>query len=406
MDFSYSEEQEAVRELADRIFDDLATHERLRAMEQQPGDRFDADLWSELAAAGLVGIAVPERLGGGGLGFVAAALVCEAAGRTAAYVPAVETVATGAPAIAEFGTAAQHDAWLPGIVAGETVVTAALAEVGGVPMGWPDGDEAGATAAGAAASGSGASGVGASRLAGVPSVTASPTGDGWTVSGHVSFARWGMQADVLLVPAQVVGGGIGVFIVPSGASGVERVAQLANTGQIEAAVTLADVGLGADGLLGPVDEVGTVAMSLVRRATAGICMLQAGAVRSAVRLMAEYTKTREQFGKAIATFQAVGQRAADAYVDAEAVRLTAWQAAWRIDAGLPADEAVAVAKYWAAEGGQRVVHAAVHLHGGVGVDRDYPLHRHFLATKYNELTLGGATEQLRRLGAALAEAPD
>ena len=395
MDFSYSEEQEAVRELADRIFDDLATHERLRALEQQPGDRFDADLWSELAAAGLVGIAVPERLGGGGLGFVAAALVCEAAGRTAAYVPVVETVATGGPAIAEFGTATQHDTWLPGIVAGETVVAAALAEVGGVPVGWPAGDGAGASV----------SGTWASRLAGAPSVTASPAGDGWTLSGRASFVRSGMRADVLLVPAQVSGGGIGVFLVPGEAPGVERVAQLANTGQVEASVTLANVGLGADGLLGPVDEVGTVAMSLVRRTTAGICMLQAGAVRSAVHLMAEYTKTREQFGKAIATFQAVGQRAADAYVDAEAVRLTAWQAAWRIDAGLPADDAVAVAKYWAAEGGQRVVHAAVHLHGGVGVDRDYPLHRHFLATKHNELTLGGATEQLRRLGAALAEAP-
>ncbi len=401
MDFSYSEEQEAVRELADRIFDDLATHERLRALEQQGADRFDADLWAELANAGLVGIAVPERLGGGGLGFVAAALVCEAAGRTAAYVPAVETVATGAPAIAEFGTAAQHDAWLPRVIAGTAVVTTALAEVGGVPMG----DPVGTAAAGTAGVGTSGGGASATRLAGVPSVTASPAGDGWTLSGSVSFVRYGMRADVILVPAQVAGGGIGVFLVPCDAPGVERVAQLANTGEVEAAVTLANVGLGADGLLGPVDEVGTVAMWLVRRATAGVCMLQAGAVRSAVHLMAEYTKTREQFGKAIATFQAVGQRAADAYVDAEAVRLTAWQAAWRLDAGLPADEAVAVAKYWAAEGGQRVVHAAVHLHGGVGVDRDYPLHRHFLATKHNEPTLGGATEQLRRLGAALADAP-
>ena len=115
--------------------------------------------------------------------------------------------------------------------------------------------------------------------------------------------------------------------------------------------------------------------------------------------MAEYTKTREQFGKPIATFQAVGQRAADAYVDAEAIRLTAWQAAWRIAEGLPADKEIAVAKFWAADGGQRVVHAAVHLHGGVGVDREYPLHRFFLNTKHIELTLGGATDQLLRLGA-------
>ena len=105
--------------------------------------------------------------------------------------------------------------------------------------------------------------------------------------------------------------------------------------------------------------------------------------------MAEYTKTREQFGKPIATFQAVGQRAADAYVDAEAVRLTAWQAAWRLSEGLPADDELATAKYWAAEGGQRVVHAAVHLHGGVGVDRDYPLHRYFLLDRADRAHPGG-----------------
>ena len=122
-------------------------------------------------------------------------------------------------------------------------------------------------------------------------------------------------------------------------------------------------------------------------------------------LIGEYTKTREQFGKPIATFQAVGQRAADAYVDAEAIRLTAWQAAWRLSAGLPATAELAVAKFWAADGGQRVVHAAVHLHGGVGVDRDYPLHRYFLLTRQIELTLGGAHESLQRLGAVLAAEP-
>jgi 3-oxocholest-4-en-26-oyl-CoA dehydrogenase beta subunit len=98
----------------------------------------------------------------------------------------------------------------------------------------------------------------------------------------------------------------------------------------------------------------------------------------------------------------VSQRAADAYIDAQAVRLTAWQAAWRLDDGLPASGEVAVAKFWAAEGGQRVVHAAQHLPGGIGVDRDYPLHRYFLWAKHLELTLGGATAQLLRLGSLLA----
>ena len=126
---------------------------------------------------------------------------------------------------------------------------------------------------------------------------------------------------------------------------------------------------------------------------------------TSLALTAEFTKTRVQFERPIATFQAVGQRAADAYIDTEGIRLTAWQAASRLAAGLPASTEVAVAKYWAAEGGQRVVHAAAHLHGGVSVDRDYPLHRFFLLTEHIELTLGGANESLRRLGRMLAAEP-
>jgi alkylation response protein AidB-like acyl-CoA dehydrogenase len=138
------------------------------------------------------------------------------------------------------------------------------------------------------------------------------------------------------------------------------------------------------------------------RATAALCALAVGVCSEALRLTAEYTKTRKQFDQPIATFQAVGQRAADAFIDTEAVRLTALQAAWRIDAGLPAEAAVAAAKYWASVGGSRVVRAAQHLHGGVGVDREYPLHRFYLYARQLELTLGGATQQLRRLGRQIA----
>jgi len=196
-----------------------------------------------------------------------------------------------------------------------------------------------------------------------------------------------------------------VFVVDLSLAGISRERQEANTGRPEAVLTFADVALGADALLGPVSAGPDIIDWLILRATAAVAVAQAGVASAAVALVSEYTKSREQFDKPIATFQAVGQRAADAYVDAEAIRLTAWQAAWRIDQGLPADDAVAVAKFWAADGGQRVVHAAVHLHGGVGVDRDYPLHRHFLLTKQLELTLGGATDQLLRIGATLAAEP-
>ena len=156
-------------------------------------------------------------------------------------------------------------------------------------------------------------------------------------------------------------------------------------------------------VLGSGDGVAVVDW-ITLRATAGLAAMSAGVCDAALHITAEYTKTREQFGRKIATFQAVSQRVGDIYIDTEAIRLTALQAAWRIGQGLPAAREVAIAKYWAAEGGWRVVFAAQHLHGGMGVDRDYPIHRYFLAAKSIELTLGGATEQLLTLGAQLPDA--
>jgi alkylation response protein AidB-like acyl-CoA dehydrogenase len=121
-----------------------------------------------------------------------------------------------------------------------------------------------------------------------------------------------------------------------------------------------------------------------------------------VRITASYVKERQQFDRMIATFQAVGQRAADAFIDTLGVRLTAWQAVWRLSAGLPATDEVTIAKYWASEAGQRVVHTCQHLHGGIGMDRDYPVHRYFLVAKQIDLALGGAAPQLADLGKRIA----
>jgi alkylation response protein AidB-like acyl-CoA dehydrogenase len=386
MDFSYSEEQEAVRQLAGQIFGERATHDRLKQVEAEAGDEgpFDRDLWRELADAGLLGIHLSEDVGGAGLDFVAACLVIEAAGRTAAYVPVVETMVYGAEPIARFGTDAQRKAWLPGVASGETILTAAMAELVGEVI-LPGGTE--------------------------PTTTATAQPDGtWLLSGTKACVPAALVADAMVVPATCKAAdgavsGIASFIVDTGADGVALTPQTTTTGRPEAIVDLDGVRVGADRLLGE-DADGAAVITLITEfAATALCVQEAGACASALDLTAEYTKTRVQFDKPIATFQAVGQRAADAYVDTEAIRLTAWQAASRLAAGLPAAAEVAVAKYWAAEGGQRVVHAATHLHGGVGVDRDYPLHRYFLLTRQIELTLGGANESLRRLGRLLAEEP-
>ncbi|SDH53219.1 Acyl-CoA dehydrogenase [Actinokineospora alba] len=141
------------------------------------------------------------------------------------------------------------------------------------------------------------------------------------------------------------------------------------------------------------------------RLTVLTCAEAVGVLAEALRLTAAYAGERVQFGRPIGTFQAVTQRLADAYIDVEAVRLTLWQAAWRLSEGLSGATEVATAKFWTADAGHRVAHTAVHVHGGVGIDLDHRLHRYFTAAKRVEFTLGGATDQLRKLGATLAVTP-
>ena len=142
--------------------------------------------------------------------------------------------------------------------------------------------------------------------------------------------------------------------------------------------------------------------SLYTRALVGLCAIQLGVAERALRIAAAYTTQREQFGRPIGSFQAVQQRLADAFIDVEAIRWTTWHAAWLIAHERPADRAARIAKFWAAEAGARVAASAQHVHGGIGIDTTYPLHRYFLWAKHNELALGSATAQLARLGNAYA----
>lgn len=150
------------------------------------------------------------------------------------------------------------------------------------------------------------------------------------------------------------------------------------------------------------ERVAGDALTLAQKAIVALCALGVGVAERALELTASYTSERKQFDRPLGSLQAVQQRAADAYIDVEAMRATMWQAAWRLDEGLDATREVGIAKFWAAEGGQRVVSAAQHLHGGLGSDIDYPLHRYTLWSKWIELSFGGATRQLARMGEELA----
>ena len=148
---------------------------------------------------------------------------------------------------------------------------------------------------------------------------------------------------------------------------------------------------------------GAIVHWLEERALTALAALQLGVAEEALRRTAEYTTERKQFGRPIGSFQSVSLRVADAYIDVEAMRSTLWRAIWKVSTEGSAALEVSAAKWWACRGGHRVVHSAQHLHGGIGADIDYPIHRYLLWSRQIELTLGGASQQLSKIGSLLAE---
>lgn len=410
MDFTQNDNQRELSALVRKILADRVTQQRLREVEAG-GDRFDPALWAELASSGILSAALPECLGGAGLGLLEQCSVLVEIGRAVAPAPYLASVVLGAGAIAEFGTREQQARWAGPAGRGEVLLTAALSE--------DDGEDPRSPATIAERAGSERAG---SEPASGDRAGGQRPGGGWLLSGTKTTVPAGPQADLMLVPAATAQG-VTVFLVTPSDEGVTvRPQQLAD-GDCAGRLELDGVWLGEDRVLGSpaavpesVPQPGARSAAegapggaeitgwLVAHATVGLCALQLGVTERALELTAEYAQSRVQFGRPIGSFQAVAQRLADAYIDVEAIRLTMWQAAWLLSEGQPCDTEIATAKFWAADAGHEVAHAAVHVHGGVGIDTDYPLHRYFTAAKQAEFTLGGATAQLLRIGAALARA--
>jgi len=372
MDFTFDDVQTAAAEAAERIFSGLVTPDRVQEVEATV-DRVDRDLWAELAKAGLLGLALPTSHGGGGYGLVELALLLEAQGRVVAPVPLWATLVLGGLPVAEFGSERLQAAVLPGVIAGSTVLTAALADVAAdVAVGGP----------------------------GRPTVQAARDGDGGLRLRGTAFAvPYAHVADRVLVPAATDEGVVVAALDPS-APGVRIERALTTNREVHPHLHLDDVVVVGDDLLagGDPDRGAAVVAWMLDRAWTGLCALQLGVAEAAVAQTAAYLNTREQFGRPLSTFQGTMLRAADAAIDTEAVRVTTWQAAWRLDHGLDADRAVSVAAWFAADAGQRVVFATQHLHGGMGADISYPIHRYFLWGKQLALMLGAPSAQLARLG--------
>jgi alkylation response protein AidB-like acyl-CoA dehydrogenase len=367
MNFELDEEQTALFELAGQIFGGVVDSDRVAEIEATD-ERFDRELWNELAKAGLVGVAVSEVNGGLGFGVTEAALIAQQQGRVVAPIPLWSTI-TGASTIEVAGSEQQQRRWLPGVCDGSTVISVCLAEYG-------------------------------ANDPHTSSVRATRDGDRWALSGSKPAVGAAGVADAFIVPA-TTDDGLAVFVVPADSDGLEISLEETTNRELHATVHF-DLTLDDDALLGSVADGVSIVDRTVQTALIMQAAISLGCCEAALEMAAAYTSEREQFGRPLSTNQGVVLRAASCYIDIECMRVTLQKAAWLLDEGKPAADAVKVARYWASEAAQEVVHNTQHLHGGMGADVDYPVHRTFLWVKQLETAMGGGSRHLAELGAAIA----
>lgn len=342
MDFTPTVEQSALRDLAAQIFGDLSTHERLTAA----GAGTDAELWKALCGAGLLA-AVEE------VGLLGLVLALEEQGRTTAQVPFAASCVYGILALTAHGTTEQRERLLPVLRDGTAVVAGAFSSRPGRVRALGDGE----------------------------------------LTGTVPLVTWLRDASHVLVPDAHRRLWL-VRVADAVADPVETTAPW-SAGRLTLDATPAERVGGAEAY----EDVLATARTAFAGLQAGVC---AGSLARAVR----HTTTREQFGRPLSTNQAVLLRAADAYMDTEAIRVTSYEAAWRRDEGLRYGTHALTAAWWASEAGTRVVHAGQHLHGGLGADLAHPVHRHFLWGRQLDAYLGSGPELLAELGELIVSERD
>ena len=372
MNFGFSEQQQQVQNLARQILSDQVTADTLAPFDEYQSQAFDKSLWAQLATAGLLAVALKEQYGGMGFGFTELALFIEEIGRSIAPVPAVACLVSAALPVQHFGTDEQQKRLLTGVGSGECLLTAGLMESLNEDPSAPE------------------------------LTTAVASGDSFTVTGSKTCVPFATSADRILLSAKT-DGGVVVLLVDPKARGVATTALRVSTYEPQFQLDLDEVVVTAEDVLaGPADGAAVMTW-IAERTSAAICAHQTGLSDRAMRMTSAYTSERKQFGVPVATFQAVAHRSANCFIDVTCLRLNTYQAVSRLDSGIDATTEVQIAKVWAGDVGHRLSYASQHMHGGMGIDRDYPLWRLCLWARHNELMLGSSAKQLALLGARIAQ---
>lgn len=356
-------EQRAIAEMAATLFADFCTDGKIQQFWSGEA-AIDEDLWRQARDSGLTALILPEDLGGSALGLIELCAVLESQGRHLAPIP-LWPHQLAVAATARFAVDVTRRPDWPALTGATRLATLSLEGLHG----------------------------GRGLM-----LYAEAVANGWRLRGRSVAVPRAAQSALAVLPAQSAEG-VRLFAVDPGERGVEKI-----EGRLTHHEPAADL-IFHDALLPAGAALDREALDWVVPRVAACCgALQLGVIGEALKRVVAYTSERVQFGQPVAAFQAISQKTADCLIDVEALRSSLWQLAWRLDSGLEAAGSAGVVRAWTCDAGHRVTHAVQHMHGGVGVDISYPIHRYTYWSRALEIASGGIASSLADLGQWLAAA--
>jgi alkylation response protein AidB-like acyl-CoA dehydrogenase len=377
MDFELTDEQRLIRETARSFTDNEIVP---RARDNDRNEHFDLELVAKLADQGYLGAIVPREYGGAGLDYLSYGLIVEEVGRGCSSMRTVISVQTSlvCSAIARWGTEEQKHAYLPKLCSGEWLGCFALTE--------PD---TGSDAAN-------------------QRTRARKSNGGWVINGAKMFISLGVNSRLALVFAQTDPEkrhrGIACFLVETEQPGFQPQPihhKLGLRGSDTASISLEDVEVPADAMLGEVGDGFKVAMSALDSGRYSVAAGCVGICQGSLDASVRYSKERQQFGRPIASFQLVQEMLADIALQTDAARMLVWRAGYLKDSGQPNTTETSVAKLYATEAAIRCANTAIQVHGGSGYVDDYPVERYLRDVRVTTLYEGTSQIQKLIIGRAL-----
>lgn len=373
MNFNYSEDQLAIKEVADRMFRDLCSDDVIKE-HFKTAQPFHAELWQQLANAGLLATALPAEFGGSEMGMTELCIVLEAQGRSVAPVPVIESIVACALPVAQFGGDGLKKSLLPAVASGEKILASVRPYSG---------------------------------LQALPPLSATTAKDGWILNGVSALCLYAPLANGFLVQASLGNGSQWIGYCDASSKGISISAQKAGSGESAGQIHFDNVDVRNGNVIAVGDEADALLEWQSQRVYTALAAQQVGILREGTQRAATYTNERKQFNRSLSSFQAVAQQAADGYMAVEALQGVVWRALDDLDNSNNLSALSSrVAKFWLCESGHKAAHIFLHLHGGIGQDLDYPLHRFFTWAKKNELVFGNAQQHSAALGKLIAAQPE